>query len=126
MVRRTSGVKKKEWTLARKHSFIVAVLRSGTRRYPPKYETLNDAKTEKKINVNTGRLAQHYLCNECRDDFPAKNVQVDHINPVVSSQGFTTWDSFIANLYCEKNNLQVLCLECHAIKTQQEKTQRKK
>lgn len=118
--------KKKEWTPARKHSFIVAVLRSGTRRWPPKYETLNEAKTDKKINRYTGRLAQHYLCAWCRDDYPATMVQVDHIQPAVGATGFTTWDSFIEGLFCEKENLQCLCKDCHSIKTQQEKLLRKK
>lgn len=113
---------KKEWTPARKKAFIVSVLRSGTRRWPPKYETLNDAKTEKKINVATGRLAQHYKCKKCKKDFPAKQVQVDHKEPVVDPKtGFTTWDSFIERLFCEKNNLQVLCTTCHDLKTKKEK-----
>lgn len=122
----TSGAKKKTsgpllWTPARKHSFIVSVLRTGTRRWPPKYEVLNESKTEKKINVKTGRLAQHFLCAACADEFPATGVQVDHISPVVGSSGFTTWDDYINNMYCEKDNLQVLCLDCHKIKTKEER-----
>lgn len=120
-------VKKKEWTEARRHSFIVSVLRTGTRRYPEKYETLNEAKTEKKVNTKTGRIAQHFLCNACKDDFPAKEVQVDHILPVVDpATGFTTWDEYIERMYCSKENFQILCKSCHQIKTQQEKTLRKK
>lgn len=114
-----------EWTKARRHSFIVSVLRSGTQRYPPKYLTLNEAKTEKKINQKSGRIAQHFECNACHNDFPAKDVQIDHILPVVGRDGFTTWDSFINQLYCSKENLQVLCTECHSIKTKQENKERK-
>jgi hypothetical protein len=127
MVRRTSGDKKKEWTEARWHAFIVSILRGGTQRYPPKYETLSEAKTEKKINPKTGRIAQHYVCAACGADFPAKEVQVDHILPVVDpQQGFTTWDSYISRLFCGKENFQVLCRADHELKTKQEKTQRKK
>lgn len=118
-------VTKVEWTKARWHSFIVSVLRSGSRKYPPKYETLNEAKTEKKVNPKTNRIAQHFLCKECAKDFPAKDVQVDHVIPIVSSSGFTTWDSFIENLYCGKDNLQVLCVECHNKKTKKESSERK-
>lgn len=119
-------MEKPPWTEGRKKSFIVAVLRSGTRRYPPKYETLAEAKTEKKINKKTGRLAQHYLCATCAEDFPAKEVQVDHIQPVVDPKiGFTTWDSFIERLFCDKDNLQILCKECHSLKTHEEKQQSK-
>jgi len=103
------------------------VLRSGSRRWPPRYETLNEAKTEKKENKSTGRQAQHYACQSCKEDFPAKGVCVDHIRPVVDPvQGFTTWDEFIQRLYCPKENLQVLCIECHKVKTKKESSGRKK
>lgn len=116
----------KPWTEARWHAFIVSTLRAGTRRYPPKYLTLNDAKTEKKINKKTGRLAQHFLCTRCHEEFPASNIQVDHLSPVVGPEGFTTWDNFITNLFCTKENLQVLCKPCHSEKTQYEKGVRNK
>lgn len=117
---------RKEWTDARKHSFIVSVLRAGTRRWPAKYNVLNAAKTEKKINKKTGRLAQHYLCAECKKDFPASIVSVDHINAVVGPEGFTSWDSFIDNLFCEENNLQVLCKTDHDKKSLLERGERNK
>ena len=114
-----------KWTDARRHSFIVSVLRSGTRRWPPKFETLNEAKTEKKINKKTGRLAQHYKCAQCKEDFPAKEVSVDHKKPVIGKEGFTTWDAFIDNMFCDKSNLQVLCKTDHDLKTKKETSVRK-
>ena len=115
-------MEKLNWTDARKHAFIVAVLRSGTRRWPPKYNTLNAAKTEKKINEKTGRMAQHYRCAMCQQEFTNKDVQVDHIKPVVDpKKGFKNWDVFINNLFCDADNLQVLCIPCHKIKTKKEK-----
>ncbi len=118
---------KKEWSPARWHAFVVSVLRSGTRKYPPKYETLNEAKTEKKTNTKTGRVAQHFRCNHCKMEFPASSVQVDHTIPVVDPKvGFISWDEFIARLFCSKENLQVLCTQCHDLKTQGERNLRKK
>ena len=114
-----------DWTPARRKAFIVSVLRSGTRRWPPKYNTLNNAKTEKKVNKSTGRIAQHYLCNACKEEFPAKQVQVDHIVPVAAIDGFTTWDSFIDGLFCGEDNLQVLCTSCHSEKSKLEKKERR-
>lgn len=115
------------WTDARYRSFITSTLRAGSRRWPPKYSTLAEAKTEKKENKATGRIAQHYRCVGCASDHPAKDVQVDHINPIVDPiQGFQSWDVFIANLFCEKDNLQVLCKTCHTKKTNQEKETKKK
>ena len=99
----------------------MSVLRTGTRRWPPKYEILNEAKTEKKVNALSGRIAQHFRCATCGEDFPAKGVQVDHILPVVPNSGFTSWDSYIENMFCEKENFQVLCVDCHKIKTKEER-----
>ena len=110
------------WSEGRFNTFITSTLRAGARRWPPKYETLNHAKTEKKTNPSTGRLAQHYKCNICGGEFPQKEIQVDHIKPVVDpKKGFTTWDDFIDRLFCEKSNLQAICKGCHKIKTKEEK-----
>ncbi len=106
------------WTLGRWNSFVTSILRSGSRRWPPKYETLNGAKTEKKINAKTGRLAQHYRCNACQEEFTAKGVEVDHhphIGPGLD------WNEFINRLFCEADGLQVLCKPCHKIKSAKEK-----
>lgn len=111
-----------EWTDGRLKAFIIAVLRQGTRRYPPKYECLNEAKTEKKKNPKTGRIAQHYRCNLCGEDYPATGINVDHRQPVVDPEvGFVSWDEYINRLYCGKDNLQVLCKTCHDKKSAKEK-----
>lgn len=110
------------WTEGRIKSFIVSVLRSGARKWPPKYQTLADAYTETKTNSKSGRQAKHYRCNNCQDEFTSKDVQVDHILPVVDPKtGFTTWDDYIKRLYCTKDNLQVLCTACHKEKSKLER-----
>ena len=113
--------KKLEWTEGRKKSFITSVLRSGSRRWPPKYEVLANAYTETKINPASGRLAKHFKCAICGGTFTSTNVEVDHINPIIGSRGFTTWDDFIERLYCSIENLQVLCTPCHKEKTKRER-----
>lgn len=111
-----------EWSEGRKKAFIIAALRSATRRYPPKFQTLKDAATEKKINVKTGRIAQHYECNICKGEFPAKEMNIDHIVPAVDPKtGFTTWDDFVERLFCPKENLQAVCVPCHTTKTKGER-----
>lgn len=110
------------WSEGRIKSFVVSVLRAGARRWPPKYETLADACIGQKINAKSGRLAKHYLCNSCKKEFPAKDVEVDHISPVVHTvDGFLDWNEFIKRLYCDKDNLQVLCKPCHKKKTKEER-----
>jgi 5-methylcytosine-specific restriction endonuclease McrA len=114
----------KEWTDARKHAFVVSVLRAGTRRWPPKYKTLAEAKVGKKINSKTGRMAEHYLCATCCLEFPATGIEVDHIEPVVGRSGFSTWDAYIERMFVDEDGFQVLCKGCHKIKTDMEKGER--
>lgn len=114
-----------DWTVARFNSFVKSALRSASQRWPPKYTVLNKAKVGKKINWKTGRIAEHYKCNSCEKEFPLKEVQVDHIHPVVPVTGFTSWDEVINNMFCEQEELQVLCTECHNAKSLRERQERK-
>jgi 5-methylcytosine-specific restriction endonuclease McrA len=88
---------------------------------------LNASKTEKKINKKTGRLAQHFQCNICKQDFPQTQIQMDHIEPVVDPKvGFVNWDTYIERMFCPEDNLQAICKACHQIKTNKEKKERVK
>lgn len=113
------------WTEARYNSFIKSGIRSLTRKWKPMFDALKDAATEKKVNVKTGRVAQHYKCADCGGSFPAKDVAIDHIEPIVPITGFTSWDDIISRALCEKSGFQVLCKSCHAIKSKKENEQRK-
>lgn len=110
-----------QWTAARFNSFVKSALRSASQRWPPRYTCLHKAKRGKKVNWKTGRLAEHYECNSCKKEFPQKEVQVDHILTIIPLTGFTSWDDVINRMFCEDDNLQVLCKECHSNKTKLEK-----
>ena len=102
-------------------------MRGATTRYPPKYETLNDAFVDKRVNSKTGRVGKHFQCASCKGIFPTKEVQVDHIQPVVDPvKGFEDWNTYIERLFCDREGFQVLCVECHSEKTAQEREERKK
>lgn len=114
--------KHKEWTEGRFRAFITSTLRGGFRKYPPKYEVLKEALWGKKLNSKTGRQCIHYTCNECKKEYPAKEVNVDHVQPVVCpKEGFIDWNTFIDRLFCTRENLQVLCSKCHTKKTKEER-----
>ena len=116
-----------EWTEARFRAFIISALRAYMKRFPPKWKALKAAMVGKKINKRTGRLAEHYLCASCGGFFVARDVQVDHIDPVVSpEEGFQDWWTYFNRLYCEADNLQVLCKQCHKEKTNAERQERMK
>lgn len=111
-----------EWTESRYRQFIINNLRRATQKWKPIQDCLKEARVERGI----------YHCNGCHEEVPAtikddknkrvKNVFVDHIRPVIDPNiGFTTYDDFINGLFCERDNLQLLCKTCHDIKSQEEK-----
>lgn len=109
------------WTEARYKSFIISLLRQGTRRWAPITEVQKEARVSRGL----------YECAMCKQHVPPtikegrakkQNIFVDHIRPVVDpNEGFTTWDDFIENMFCEVDNLQVLCKECHDMKSSEER-----
>lgn len=121
-----------QWTEARFNSFVKGGLRGVSRRWPPKYECLNAACVGKRINAKSGREAKHFLCASCNQSYPAKDVQVDHINPIIDpAVGFVDWNTVVERMFCEKEFLQCLCTDCHKKKTTSErevanKTRKKK
>lgn len=116
-----------EWTDAKFRGWIISLLRRGTMRWPPRNQCLVNAKTKKKRNKKTNRLAQHYRCNGCKKDFPLTNMVVDHIDPVIDvDEGFIDFDIYIERMYCPLDNLQALCKPCHKKKCDEERKKRKK
>lgn len=115
------------WSEARIKGFIISVIRAGSRRWPARNEALKAAKTDKKLNVLTNRIAQHYKCNACKKEFPSTQTQVDHIKPVVDpKKGFVDWNTYIDRMFVPVEGYQVLCKKCHSIKTKKETNVRKK
>jgi len=114
-----------KWTQSRINSFIKSALRSASQRWPPRYECLNEAYTGQKLNVKTKRIGKHYKCNKCNNEFPSSEVQVNHIESVVPVEGFTDWNDIIKRMFCPKEGLEVLCIECHKAYTAMEKEARK-
>lgn len=111
------------WTEARFRGFVVSALRSASRRWPPKYERLADSFIGVRVNKKTGRQCKHYSCAICKEAFPQREVQVDHKDPIGST---SSWDEFIEKLFCEKDNLQVVCKPCHKAKTKKERASESK
>jgi len=105
------------WTEARYFQFIRTALRGAWTRYPVKYQVLK--KHSKPI---TGRRHKtEYQCNECKKWFKQTEVQVDHIKPAGSLKTYKDLPQFVETLFCEADNLQVLCKTCHKEKTAEER-----
>lgn len=115
------------WTEARYNSFIKSAIRSMTSRWPVKYDALRAAQVGVKVNPKTGRNAMHYKCACCGEGFPVKEVQVDHKQPLIPTDGSSQndWNVIINRALVEVEGFQVLCKPCHRKKTNEENQERK-
>lgn len=120
------------WTEARYRSFIISNLRKAHSKWGPKNEC------KKQARISRGM----YRCAECNTVGPAtlppkpgnklrrNNAVVDHIEPVIDpAVGFVDWDTYVSRMFCELDNYQLLCWDCHDKKTKEERaiaTERKR
>lgn len=94
-------------------AMIVSALRKLNMYWKPISECKKNARVSRGL----------YKCNICKKITRKGNV--DHITPIVPVQGFTTWDEYINNMFCEIDGLQFLCEKCHDEKTLLENKKRK-
>jgi len=100
-------------------SFIRSALRNKSRWWKPITECKNKAR--RPYTGPNKRLKYEYQCNECKGWYPDKQINVDHIIPAGTLTCSTDLPGFIERLFCEQENLQVLCEKCHNKKTANEK-----
>lgn len=103
--------------------FIRSALRQKSRRWAPIYSTL--ARARRKSKSENKRLKWEYQCDICHEYFPQKEVSVDHIVPVGSLTCAEDLPGFVERLFCEEENLRVLCHEDHYKITQGQVSERK-
>lgn len=117
---------------------IKGAIRRTFRLSPQMKEVLQAARVELppalKKDGDPGKKNQvRYRCACCKNLFPQKFVQVDHIEPVVplwKPEASLTYDEIARGVFCSKANLQVVCStpikfnggnsSCHRLKTNEE------
>jgi 5-methylcytosine-specific restriction endonuclease McrA len=100
-------------------SFIRSALRQKSRWWKPITQCKIDARRPYK--GTNKRQKFEYECNACHKWFPEKKINVDHIIGAGSLNCAADLPGFVDRLFCEQDNLQVLCEKCHDAKTQFEK-----
>ena len=82
----------------------------------------------KKDGTLSKRKDVFYRCEHCKKEFKEKDVEVDHKSQVVQlyeSANDLTITAYISRVFCNALNLQLLCKECHNVKTKAENKTRK-
>ncbi len=101
----TSGRKSKTPNL---RHWLTNKLRRLSYQWPPRKDAIKKARIERGI----------YRCNICEGKFGPKQIQLDHIEPVIGYEdGFIDWNNYLDRLFCAEEGFQVLCKPCHEAKT---------
>ena len=103
--------------------FIRSALRQKSRWWKPITQCKQNAKRPYK-GANK-RQKFEYQCNKCKNWFPDKQINVDHISPAGELNKADDLPGFVERLFVEEYGLQCLCQNCHNEKTKQEKQQLK-
>ncbi len=107
-----------KWTESQFWGFIRSSLRQKSRWWLPILECKKRARRPYK-GLNK-RQKWEVQCNKCKNWFMDKNCNVDHIIPVGTLKCAEDLPLFVENLFCDINNLQVLCSDCHKLKHKSE------
>ena len=104
-------------------SFIRSALRQKSRWWKPIQECKMKARRDYKEPLK--RLKYEYQCKKCKGWFKEKEINVDHRTPAGTLTCGDDLKGFVERLFCEVDNLDVLCEACHAVKTKKENEQNK-
>lgn len=110
------------WSTSRFFGFLRSALRSAYNRWPPKFQVL--AKARRPYEGNDKRTKWEFQCNDCKGWKKSSEVSVDHIIPAGSLNTFEDLPGFCQRLFCSEDDLQLLCKDCHQIKTNEERKQK--
>jgi 5-methylcytosine-specific restriction endonuclease McrA len=99
--------------------FIRSALRQKSRWWKP--ITQCKQKARRAYKGPNKRQKFEYQCSQCKEWHAEKNINVDHIIPAGTLKCANDLPGFVERLFCEADNLQVLCSGCHDMKTKQEK-----
>jgi hypothetical protein len=107
-------------TKAKYLNWIRGGLRKLWSRHPVKTELKKQNRKKKKNDK--GRLVWHNQCNRCSGWFVTKDVQVDHLKPNPPFTELTDIGDYAINLLdVAIDDVQLLCKECHSLKTYAER-----
>lgn len=104
-----------QWTEAAFWAFIRSLLRQGSIRWPPRRNV--KIRCRRPNQSANKRMKWEYQCDTCQQWFPDKLTEVDHVEACGTLKSFDDLPRFVARLFCEPEELVVLCKECHRRKT---------
>lgn len=97
-----------------RYNFVMQSLRRATYRWPFGHMALKRQWRDRGL----------YECEQCHKCFGPKDVNKDHICPVIPLTGFSNWTEIINRMFVKSDDYQILCLLDHSLKTEIENKMR--
>lgn len=90
-------------------------IRSGLRQKSRWWKPISEAKkkAQRAYKGPNKRRKWEYKCASCQKYYNGDEIQVDHIIPVGTLKSSDDLKGFVERLFCEVDQLQVLCSSCH-------------
>ncbi|NOR58434.1 MAG: hypothetical protein GQ474_07925 [Sulfurimonas sp.] len=108
------------WTEARYWQQVRSHLRNGFRYWKPIAQCKEKARRPNRSENK--RLKWEFQCKDCKQWFPDKQVQVDHIIEAGTLKCAEDLVGFLERLTAEgEEDYQLLCKPCHQTKTNKER-----
>lgn len=99
--------------------YVINVLRRGTLKWNGRTNALRRARKrfrDGKLKNGNVKWKYHWNCAKCGKWFrDESDMEVDHIMEVGPYKG--DLHDYAERMYCDEDNLQVLCIRCHKAKT---------
>ena len=102
---------------------------SAMRRVFSKCHIAREVEKKALVREKGPRGGARYLCAVCLQPFGSREIHRDHIEPVIPVGRHAkdmTWDEIYHRIFCSVDNIQVICVKCHKIKSKDEAKLRKK
>lgn len=100
-------------------SMIRSALRQKSRWWKP--ISLVKQKARRAYKGTNKRQKWEYQCSQCEKWHPDSNIEVDHIIPAGTLRCYDDLKGFVERLFCEEDNLRVLCKPCHKEVTKEQR-----
>ena len=112
--------------LSRKDMVLIrTALRKSFIQSEYRYSFLKSHRIEVPKYKKNGELAKRpfvrYPCKNCRELYPGDGINVDHVKKVGTFVSVMDIENFFFRIWCCWDNLQLLCFDCHKLKTASER-----
>lgn len=104
-------------------SEFFTMLRTALRTLSVRWKPIHDCRkrARRKYDGPDKKQKWEYQCSKCGGWYKYESVNVDHIDPCGQLRSFDDLSGFAERLFVEVDKLAVLCNNCHAVKTKDEK-----